>query len=187
MAGREKRRSIPRTFADNYGPMKTEFYAAQGGICPLCGKNMSFIEECNYDHVETHMNGGKIYGNVVLTHVSCNSRRPGTMDPCKFYREILKVVNERLGWDEELGYTKTYRYHQKLLEKSVISLHWRFNIKIKRLSKAFKVYGVKADDLDVVIDHFNKLFYDIKVNPIITNKEVYLYFKHNGMRNLKFK
>ncbi len=180
-----KRRSIPRTFADSFGPLKSEFHAAQGGICPLCGHQMDDMAMTNYDHVKTHKQGGKIYGNVLLTHIQCNSKRPGSQEPCEAYLEILKIVNDRLGYDSAHGYTKTYRYHEKMLEKAVVSLHWKYGIKIARQSKMWRLFDVKADDLSALVEHLHLLLVDAVILPSIVKGKVRFNVKHHGLRPIR--
>ena len=182
MFSQKRRKSIPRTLFERYGPTKLEFYRAQGGICPLCGKGMTKLEECNFDHVHPHSQGGDVLGNIVLTHTDCNSRRPGTKKPCKAYRQILDLVNDQLGWNDEVYTNCIGAYHRKL-EKAIVALHWDNGIKMARYSRSFRLYGINPEDLEALVYHFNQIFKIEAFKPVITdNGNVYFVFKHRGFK-----
>lgn len=182
MSKSSKRQSIPRTFWERYGPTKVEFYKAQNGLCSLCGKHLGNLDQCNYDHVQTFLDGGNVFGNVLLTHVDCNSRRPGTLKPCESHLQILNIVNERLGWDG-FSYTKTLGYYKKKYEKAVLDMHWDYGIKIIRYNMSFKLIDSKAEHLEAIVDHFQKIFNVVSVKPSINELgQVSFIFRHKGLK-----
>lgn len=151
----KKRRSVVKTFREGHGPTKEEFHAAQNGICPLCGKMIIDLGSANYDHVHPHSDGGRVFGNVLLTHVRCNSRRQSTcMGPV--YYEILDVVNGRLGWDGK-RYRQTVGYSFRMREMAIIDIYDGLGIDIKKLNKYWYVRypGMQDSHIPALTEHFS--------------------------------
>ena len=97
---------------------------AQEGYCPLCGRKdqweaMDTLKDDNqgvpgptlpyfrptWEHVEPESDGARFLGNVLVAHNGCNSRKARSL-PMAHEVAVLRVVNERLGWDG-VTYSKT--------------------------------------------------------------------------------
>lgn len=158
----KKRRSVVKTFREGHGPSKEEFHAAQNGICPLCGGSIISLNTANYDHVKPHSEGGRVFGNVLLTHIQCNSsRQSDCMGPVYF--QILKVVNDRLGWNGKY-YTQTIGYSFRLRELAIADLYDNLGIDIKKLNKYWYVRypGMEDNHIPALKAHFSTFLKNVE-------------------------
>lgn len=125
----KRRDSCSSVLARKFGPTKQEFLEAQKGLCPLCGDKIKSLKKANFDHVKSHVSGGKVCGNVLLTHEKCNCKKQAD-EPHEIYIDILRIVNARLGWNGS-RYEKCKAYKRWLKLRQICYLHQDHGIELK--------------------------------------------------------
>lgn len=180
----KRRRSVVKFFRENHGPSLEEFHVVQNGLCALCGHRILSLAKANFDHVKCHSAGGKVNGNVLLTHTSCNSRRQSN-DMGPVYVEILDLVNERLGWNGK-NYTRCVGYSRRLRELKIIDLHDDLGIDIKKLNKYWYVRypGMADSHIPALSAHFGTFLKNAEIRGLTEKRGKHHSFRlrHDGLK-----
>lgn len=172
----KRRSSCSKALAKNGGPSKDDFLKAQKGICALCGKHMKGNpNKFSFDHVDPHSKGGRVCGNVLLTHAKCNNSR-GNEDPHPIYVEILHIVNAKLGWDDRI-YRNSSNRPAFLKEKAVMDVFRRLKVNTRFLAQHVYLVTECRHNHGRVLKLMSRFF----VNPRFVFEDK-LKFMHDGVR-----
>lgn len=148
---KNRSRSCSALLAAKFGPSRREFREAQMGLCPLCGKTIEGLKKANFDHVIAASNGGKVNGNVLLTHEKCNNQKQSE-DPHPIYVDILKIVNKKLGWNGR-RYENCAAYQRWLKLREICYLHQDHGIQLKIQSPSMWTVDKFTKSHDSLLKH----------------------------------